>query len=154
MIIFLNHNRASALLWFNGTLIRYFRLTVYLQSVKIMKTLLILVLELGLTALIVFAGVSGKGIPFINSPRAAAIILGVMGFFFCMISVGKFIEGAPAHPLTIAGYVLGAVAMLVIITQVFQWRLPVLGNPKTALYLIAICIAIKAVIGRFASLIT
>lgn len=118
-----------------------------------MKTLAILILELGLTGIILFAGVSGRGILFINSPRAAAITLGIIGFLFCMTSNGTFIRAAPAHPLTIAGYILGLIAMLVIIAQVFQWQVPILSNPKTDLYIIASCIAVKAIIARCFTLI-
>jgi len=132
---------------------RQYLVSGYFYIAIIMKTLSILILELSLTGIIVLAGVSEKGILFINSPRVATITLGIIGFFFCMISVGKFIRTAPAHPLTVIGYILGAIAMFVVIAQIFQWQIPILNQPEAALYVTAICIAIKAVIARFINLI-
>lgn len=37
-----------------------------------------------------------------------------------MISVGKFVTAAPAHPLTILGYLFGSVALLAFLAQIFR----------------------------------
>lgn len=104
---------------------------------------------LSITALIVLAGTSGNGILFINGPRSAVITLGAVGMIFCTISIGKFVTAAPAHPLTLLGYLLGTLALLILLGQIFQWKLPVIHEPKTALYIMAVCILLKTVIGRF-----
>ncbi len=83
-----------------------------------------------------------------EGPRSAAITLGVIGMAFCTISVGRFINAAPAHPLTILGYLIGAAALLALLTQIFQWKLPVVSEPVSALWVIAICASLKTVIGR------
>lgn len=70
-----------------------------------MKGIGILAAEWLMTGLIVYAGLSGRQILFINGPRTAVITLGTIGFAMCMImpTIGKFISNAPAHPLTIMG---------------------------------------------------
>ena len=115
----------------------------------------ILAIEWLITGLIVYAGCSGKEILWINGPRAASITLGAIGFAMCMImpTIGKFIRNAPAHPLTILGYIFGMLALFITAAQIFKWNIPILSEPKTALFLIAACIAIKSIIGRFADLI-
>jgi hypothetical protein len=117
-----------------------------------MKGIEILVAEWFITGLIVYSGLSGKQILFINGPRTAVITLGIIGFAMCMImpTIGKFISNAPAHPLTIMGYVFGAIALLTTVEQIFKWNIPVIYDPKIALFAVAGCIVIKSIIGRFA----
>jgi hypothetical protein len=108
-----------------------------------------------ITALIVWAGLSGKQILFINGARSAVITLGAIGFAMCMImpTIGVFIKNAPAHLLTIMGYIFGAIALLTAIVQIFKWNIPIIYDPKIALFIVAGCIVIKSIIGRFALLI-
>jgi hypothetical protein len=120
-----------------------------------MKDIGILAVEWVITGLIVWAGLSDKQILFINGPRAAVITLGAIGFAMCMVmpTIGIFIKNAPAHPLTIAGYVFGIVALLTTAAQIFKWNIPMINDPKTALFVVAGCIVIKSIIGRFAPII-
>ena len=120
-----------------------------------MKGIGILVAEWFITGLIVYAGLSGKQILFINGPRTAVITLGIIGFAMCMImpTIGKFISSAPAHPLTIMGYIFGVIALLTTVAQIFKWNIPIIYDPKIALFVVAGCIVIKSIIGRFAALI-
>lgn len=120
-----------------------------------MKEIGTLAAEWLITGLIVYAGLSDKQILFIKGPRSAVITLGTIGFAMCMImpTIGKFISNAPAHPLTIMGYTFGGIALLTTIVQIFKWNIPFINDPKTALFVIAGCIIIKSIIGRFAPLI-
>lgn len=120
-----------------------------------MKGIAILTAEWLITGLIVYAGLSDKQILFINGPRSAVITLGAIGFAMCMImpTIGKFISGAPAHPLTIMGYIFGTIALLTTAVQLFKWKIPVLYDPRIALLVVAGCIVIKSIIGRFAPLV-
>ena len=120
-----------------------------------MKGVGILAAEWLITGLIVYAGRSGKQILFINGSRSAVITLGAIGFAICMImpTIGKFISHAPAHPLTIMGYIFGTIALLTTATQIFKWKIPILYDPKIALFVVAGCIVIKSIIGRFTPLI-
>lgn len=121
-----------------------------------MKNIGILAAEWLITGLIVYMGLAGKQILFINGARSAVITLGAIGFAMCMImpTIGKFISNAPAHPLTIIGYVFGTIALLTTLAQLFKWNIPIIHDPKTALFIIAGCIVIKSIVGRFAPLIT
>ncbi|WP_250227305.1 hypothetical protein [Anaeropeptidivorans aminofermentans] len=120
-----------------------------------MRGIGVLAVEWFITGLIVYAGLSGKQILFINGPRPAVITLGAIGFTMCMImpTIGKFISNAPAHPLTIMGYIFGTIALLTTAIQIFKWKIPILYDPKIALFVVAGCIVIKSIIGRFAPLI-
>lgn len=118
-----------------------------------MKDIGILGMEAVVAGLIAFAGLSDKRILFIHGPRSAVITLGVIGILMCTISVGKFISAAPTHPLTLAGYFFGAVAMMAFLSQVFRWGIPVIGDPRLALYILAGCIIVKGIIGRFVHMI-
>ena len=119
-----------------------------------MKGTGILAAEWLITGLIVYAGLSGKQILFLNGPRSAGIALGIIGFAMCMImpTIGKFISTAPAHLLTIMGYIFGAIALLTAVAQLFKWGIPIIYDPKNALFVVAGCIVIKSTIGRFAPL--
>jgi hypothetical protein len=101
-----------------------------------MKGIGTLAAEWFVTGLIIYAGLSGKQILFINGPRSAVITLGAIGFAMCMImpTIGKFISNAPA-------------------AQIFKWKIPILYDPKIALFVVAGCIVIKSIIGRLAPLI-
>lgn len=120
-----------------------------------MKGIGILAAEWLITGLVVCLGLSGKQILFIGGPRSAAITLGAIGFAMCMVmpTIGRFITNAPSHPLTIMGYIFGVVALLSTVTQILKWNIPILYDPKAALFIIAGCIVIKSIIGRFAPLI-
>ncbi len=87
-----------------------------------MKGIGVLAAEWFITGLIVYAGLSGKQILFINGPRSAVIALGAIGFAMCMImpTIGKFISNAPAHPLTIMGYIFGTIALLTTAAQILK----------------------------------
>lgn len=119
-----------------------------------MKNISLLVFEIVITGLITVFGLSQHKFLGIQGPRSAVIILGVAGMLMCAISVGKFISAAPASPLSILGYILGTIAMLTFLTQVFKWKLPVIGEPRTALIILAAAITIKSIVARFEFLLT
>lgn len=108
---------------------------------------------LAVTALITLVGLSGKKIWFLEGPRSAVIFLGIIGMVFCTISVGRFINSNPVHPLTIIGYLVGSLALLTFLTQIFNWNLPIIHDPKMALFVLAGCILVKTVVGRFIHLV-
>lgn len=107
--------------------------------------------ELVLSAAIVAAGVSGKGILFIHGEKSAVITLGVAGMLLCTLSVGKFIAAAPANPWSILGYVLGTAAMVIFLGQIFRWSLPLITSPRIALYGLAACLLAMGLIARIAA---
>lgn len=115
-----------------------------------MKDFGILAVECIITGLLVYMGLSGKQILFINNARTATITLGIFGFVMCMImpTIGKFISNAPVHPITMLGYILGTIALITTIVQIFKWNTPLIYDPQIALCVVAGCIIIKAIIGK------
>ncbi len=114
-----------------------------------MKSIFILIIEIVITGALVALGLSGKQFLFIEGARAATITLGVIGMAFCSIGIMKFGTVAPAHPLSILGYLLGGIALLALFTQIFKWNIIYIQNANTALIILAVIIILKSVIGRF-----
>ncbi len=120
-----------------------------------MKGIGILAAEWAITGMIVYAGLCGRKLFFIDGPRSAVITLGLIGFALCMVmpTIGNFISNAPTHPLTIMGYIFGVMALFTTAVQLFNWQIPLIQDPKIALFVIAGCIVIKSIIGRFSFLL-
>ncbi|NLZ70630.1 MAG: hypothetical protein GX907_04780 [Clostridiaceae bacterium] len=118
------------------------------------KEIPILIFGIILSAVIVILGLINTKVLFLQGPRDMTIVLGIMGMLLCTFSIGKFISAAPAHPLTILGYILGIVALLALITQIFKLAIPVLEDPKNALIILAVALVLKGLIGRFQPLLT
>jgi len=104
---------------------------------------------------ILYAGLSGTRIWFIRTPRAAAISLGVVGMILCGSGSGleRMVTKAPGHPMAILGYLVGATGLFAFLTQVFAWQVPFVGEPRNALIVLALVIAVKFMIARFSVLI-
>ncbi|MBU5582538.1 hypothetical protein KQJ29_21715 [Enterococcus sp. S181_ASV_20] len=120
-----------------------------------MKGIGILAAEWAVTGMIVYAGLCGKKLFFIEGPRSAVITLGLIGFAMCMVmpTIGKFISNAPAHPLTINAYIFRVMPLFTTAVQLFNWQIPLIQDPKNTLFVIAGCIVIKSIIGRFSFLL-
>ena len=103
----------------------------------------ILIMEVILSAVIVALGLTNTKILFIQGPRAMTIVLGIIGVLLCTNSVGKFVSASPFHPLTILGYIFGALAMLTFIT-VFKLKIPVLEDPAKALVILAAAFVLRS----------
>lgn len=101
-----------------------------------------------------YLGLTGKKFLFVTDTRMAVIVLAVVGFLMCCFgSIGVFVNKAPGHPLTAAGYVLGVLAMLTAAVQIFKLNVIILNNPRYALIVIGVIIAIKFIIARLAFLL-
>jgi hypothetical protein len=99
-------------------------------------------------------GLAGFKILFITNARIAAITVAAAGFVMCSTGLlAPFVSTAPAHPLTIAGYLLGALALFAGIVQLFNLHVPLLADPKTALWVMATVIVLKVTIAQFSFLI-
>jgi hypothetical protein len=114
-----------------------------------MKNIEILIMEVILAAVFVTLGITNTKVLFLQGPRMMTIVLGIMGMLLCTISIGKFISTAPAHPLTILGYVVGVMALTAFVTQVFKIGIPVLEDPEKALVILAVAMVLKGLIARF-----
>lgn len=114
------------------------------------KTLPIYLLAGIIGLLSLYGGLSGQKILFINSPKTALITLAIVGFIMCSTgALAPFITNAPSHPLTLMGYTLGIVALIIALNQIFNWGIPLINDPKNALIVLSILIVVKIVIARF-----
>ncbi len=106
-------------------------------------------LALGLvSAGIVFVTLAGKSLPLISTPRAALIALLVVGMAACMGGIGQVgASGRWISPLAIAGYLLGAAILVVIVGGLAHWKLPFVQTETQAVAATAILMAVKFLIG-------
>lgn len=106
-------------------------------------------------AVILYVGLTGKELLFIHTARGAAISLGVVGMILCGsgTALERCFRKAPAHPLSILGYLVGATGLFTFLVQVFKWQVPVISDPRTALIVLGAVIGIKFVIGRLTVLV-
>ena len=97
----------------------------------------------------IYSGLTGNAVWFIRDTRMAVIVLAAAGFLMCSTgAIFHFVEKAPAHPLTIVGYLFGALALLAGLTQLFRWEIPYLMDSRTALWVIMASVVVKVVVGR------
>lgn len=117
------------------------------------KALPLYIISAIIAVVAIYAGLSGQSVWFIKDTRMAVIVLAAAGFIMCSTgAIGAFVSKAPAHPLTIAGYLLGSLALLAGLAQLFHWQVPLLSDSRLALYVILAAIVLKVIIGRLAHL--
>lgn len=106
----------------------------------------VLTAVLGLVAAVmVFFVLTGRSLPLIADDRAALLALGVVGFLMCTLGgIGKVQATLGwTHPITIAGSILGVVAMLIVILPLINVKLPVLSTDRLAFTALAIVMLVK-----------
>jgi len=124
--------------------------TMFSLKESMNKTLPIYLIS-GIIGLIsLYAGLTGQKILFVNNPRTALITLAIVGFMMCSTgALAPFITNAPAHPLSLLGYTLGIIAMIIALNQIFNWGIPYISDPKNGLIVLSVLIVVKIVIARF-----
>lgn len=110
----------------------------------------IVMAEVIISVVLVWMGLAGIHVLWIDSARSAAITLGVIGAVFCAANSYKFLITRPGHPISIVGSIIGVVAVIGLLVQVFDWkRFPILGNSNITLVILGLGIITKGVMGRF-----
>ena len=107
------------------------------------------VIILGLVAaLLVLAVLSGRPIPVLSNYRWALVALVALGMAICsQAGIGRVAAiGAWGHPLAIAGYIIGAVILLIAIAAIFGKVLPPLVDFRQAFIAVTMLAALKVVI--------
>lgn len=100
-----------------------------------------------LAGVLVFAVLTGRKIPLIEGDRTALIVLFVIGFVMCSFGIGRVsATGQWAHPLSIIGYLLGALIMLFAAAGIFGFRFLFVNDPRSAIIVVAILMAAKVVL--------
>lgn len=109
-------------------------------------SLTILILAL-LFVTVAFIGVTGKKMPLLSNVRLDVILLVVIGMTICSQGgIGRVAaSGQWSHPLSIIGYVLGGLILLVALSVFVGWKLPYIHSDQQALLAIAILAGFKVV---------
>lgn len=98
-------------------------------------------------AAVVFIGVTGKKVPLLSNIRLDIILVVAIGMAICTQGgIGRVAaSGQWSHPLSIIGYVLGGLILLVALSVFVGWDLPFIQSDQQALLAIAILASIKVV---------
>ena len=100
-----------------------------------------------LFAAITFIGVTGKKVPLLSNIRVDIILLVIIGMTICTQGgIGRVAAtGQWTHPLSIIGYILGGLILLITLAVFVGWKLPFITNDQQALLAIAILASLKVV---------
>ena len=109
-------------------------------------TLNVILLAL-LFASVVYIGLTGKKVPLLSNIRLDIILLVVIGMAICTQGgIGRVAAmGQWLHPLSIVGYVIGGLILLVALSVFAGWKLPYIQSDQQALLAIAILASLKVV---------
>ncbi|NJC95228.1 MAG: hypothetical protein C3F07_07370 [Anaerolineales bacterium] len=100
-----------------------------------------------LFAAITFIGATGKRVPLLSNIRVDIILLVIIGMAICSQGgIGRVAAtGQWTHPLSILGYLLGGLILLIALAVFVGWKLPFIANDGQALLAIAILASLKIV---------
>ena len=114
------------------------------QSAVITPTIIGLAL---LFAAITFIGVTGKKVPLLSNIRVDIILLVIIGMAICQQGgIGRVATtGQWAHPLSIIGYLLGGIILIVTLAVFVGWKLPFIANDQQGLLAITVLACLKVV---------
>jgi len=114
------------------------------QSAVITPSIIVLAL---LAAAVVFIGVTGKKVPMLSNVRVDIILLVIIGMTMCTQGgIGRVAAtGQWSHPLSITGYILGGLILLITLAVFVGWKLPYIQNDQQALLAISILAGLKVV---------
>lgn len=115
-------------------------------QVKINPVMILLIAAAGF---LVFAVLSGRKIPLVNSDRAALLVLIVLGMAMCTTGIGRVAEsGSWTHPLAIAAYLVGGVILVVGVAALFGKVIPPLSGYRQSVLLVAILVPVKFILSN------
>jgi hypothetical protein len=100
-----------------------------------------------LAAAITFIGLTGKKVPLLSNIRVDIILLVIIGMTICTQGgIGRVAAtGQWSHPLSIIGYILGGLILLITLAVFVGWKIPFIANDQQALLAIAIFASLKVV---------
>lgn len=106
----------------------------------------ILFLALLATA-VVFIGATGKRVPLLSNIRVDIVLLVIIGMGMCTQGgIGRVAAtGQWSHPLSIIGYILGGMILLITLAVFVGWKLPYIQTDQQALIAIAVLVGLKVV---------
>jgi hypothetical protein len=123
---------------------RKFAMKTISQPAVLTPSILLLAL---LAAVVVFIGATGKRVPLLSSVRVDIILLVIIGMTMCTQGgIGRVAAtGQWSHPLSIIGYILGGLILLITLAVFVGWKLPYIQTDPQALIAIAVLIGLKVV---------
>jgi len=100
-----------------------------------------------LFAVVTFIGLTGKKIPLLSNVHVDIILLVIIGMTICSQGgIGRIAAtGQWTHPLSIVGYILGGLILIITLVVFVGWKLPFIANDQQALLAIAILASLKVV---------
>lgn len=101
-----------------------------------------------LAAAVTFLAWRGTSLPLLSSPKISLAIVLLLGMAICAQGgIGRVAAaGQWTHPLSIAGYLLGAAILLLAAAVFFNISLPFIASPQQALVVVAALMAGKVFI--------
>lgn len=114
------------------------------QPAVITPSILLLAL---LFAAVVFIGATGKRVPLLSNVRLDIVLLVIIGMTICTQGgIGRIAAtGQWSHPLSIIGYILGGLILLITLAVFVGWKLPYIQTDQQALIAIAILAGLNVV---------
>ncbi len=109
--------------------------------------LLVIVLSVFL-AFLVFMALTGRKVPLLSSDRAVLVAIVVTGMFICSrVGIGRVAAaGAWSHPLSIVGYLLGAVILLIGFAGLIGKNIPPLTSYTQSIAAVAGIAVLKVIL--------
>ena len=100
-----------------------------------------------LAAAVVYIGMTGRKVPLLSNVRLDIIRLVIIGMAICTQGgIGRVAAtGEWSHPLSILGYILGGLILLITLAVFGGWKLPYIQNDQQALLAIAMLAGLKVV---------
>lgn len=100
-----------------------------------------------LAVAVVYIGVTGKRVPLLSNIRVDIILLVIIGMAICTQGgIGRVAAtGEWSHPLSILGYILGGLILLITLAVFVGWKLPYIQSDQQALLAIAILAGLKVI---------
>jgi len=100
-----------------------------------------------LFAIVTFIGVTGRKVLLLSNVRVDIILLVIIGMTICSQGgIGRVAAtGQWTHPLSIIGYLLGGLILIITLSVFVGLRLPFIANDGQALLAIAILASLKVV---------
>jgi hypothetical protein len=106
----------------------------------------IITLVLGLLAAgLVFMVLTGRDVPIVGNGAGALLTLGIIGIAMCTLGGIGSVQSTLGwtHPLTIAGSILGVLALLIVALPLFGVRLPLIADTRSAVLTLAVIMLVK-----------
>jgi hypothetical protein len=100
-----------------------------------------------LAAAVVYIGTTGKKVPLLSNVRVDILLVVILGMAICTQGgIGRIAAtGQWSHPLSIIGYILGGLILLITLAVFVGWKLPWIHNDEQALMAIALLAVVKVI---------